>query len=190
MNRKVNRIEHSTTYEVNGVRYSRLEDVPAELRKHFMDNDGNGIPDVIDAATDGLKTITTTKVTNINMNDGALVMSPELKRLLRDGTQSSNSRLLVGALRDFKDIKIECCQCGYDLTGTAVGSKCPECGTDVRQSIQALVDRSSPSKWLGETGIHSSHSRWALRELRRFLTSIVAVAMLLGFMFLIVKCSM
>ena len=31
---------------------------------------------------------------------------------------------------------IACVQCGYDLSGSAVGGTCPECGTPVAQSIR------------------------------------------------------
>jgi len=30
---------------------------------------------------------------------------------------------------------IRCIQCGYDLSGTAIGGACPECGTPVAESL-------------------------------------------------------
>ncbi len=32
---------------------------------------------------------------------------------------------------------MHCIKCGYDLSGTPVGGCCPECGTTVRESLQA-----------------------------------------------------
>jgi hypothetical protein len=34
---------------------------------------------------------------------------------------------------------VRCIQCQYDLSGTAVGGSCPECGTRVQESIHALL---------------------------------------------------
>jgi len=42
--------------------------------------------------------------------------------------------------------QITCSVCGYDLSGSAVGGVCPECGTPVRQSLR----RSSAAS--GESG--------------------------------------
>ena len=34
-----------------------------------------------------------------------------------------------------------CKECGYDLTGTAVGGVCPECGLSVNASLQSRIDK-------------------------------------------------
>jgi hypothetical protein len=52
----------------------------------------------------------------------------------------------------------------------------------------ALIDRTSLTSRIG--GMVDSESHWASRELRRFLTSIIIVATMLGFMFLMVKCAL
>ncbi|MEM0913890.1 MAG: DUF4190 domain-containing protein [Planctomycetota bacterium] len=36
-----------------------------------------------------------------------------------------------------EDSRVLCAECGYDLSGTAIGGKCPECGSDVHESIRA-----------------------------------------------------
>ena len=42
--------------------------------------------------------------------------------------------------------EIACVECGYDLSGTAVGSVCPECGSTVMNSItRKYTDRTSVS---------------------------------------------
>jgi hypothetical protein len=35
--------------------------------------------------------------------------------------------------------KLVCVKCGYNLTGVAVGSGCPECGEPMESSIQAIA---------------------------------------------------
>lgn len=36
---------------------------------------------------------------------------------------------------DIQSSSFKCVTCGYDLTGSALGGVCPECGTPVRQSL-------------------------------------------------------
>jgi len=43
--------------------------------------------------------------------------------------------------------KITCHVCGYDLSGSAVGGVCPECGTPVQQSLRPAMSSTS-----GESG--------------------------------------
>jgi hypothetical protein len=45
--------------------------------------------------------------------------------------------------RAIKPSSLKCSQCGYDLTGTAIGGSCPECGTSVWQTIDALMPKAS-----------------------------------------------
>jgi hypothetical protein len=42
-----------------------------------------------------------------------------------------------------KQSHLKCAQCEYDLTGTAIGGRCPECGTSVWDSIHALMPKDS-----------------------------------------------
>ena len=37
--------------------------------------------------------------------------------------------------------RLKCATCSYDLTGTAIGGRCPECGTSVWDSIDALMPK-------------------------------------------------
>ncbi len=41
---------------------------------------------------------------------------------------------------------ILCIRCGYDLTGTALGGVCPECGTAVEQSLPLLTSNSPSNR--------------------------------------------
>ncbi len=34
---------------------------------------------------------------------------------------------------------VRCTRCGYDLTATAIGGRCPECGLPATQSLQSIV---------------------------------------------------
>lgn len=38
-----------------------------------------------------------------------------------------------------------CVRCGYDLSGSAVGGNCPECGTNVSQSLRVAHDAAEGS---------------------------------------------
>jgi hypothetical protein len=170
MNRRIHQARQQTTYEVNGVRHDRLEDVPAEFRGFFGDKDRNGVPDVVDSLTQGLKSTTTSKVTSVRMETTSGQIPNDLRRtiqheLLRDGSRCA---------------KIECCKCGYDLAATAVGGKCPECGTDVHDSVMAMIDASS---WLERQALPVT------QESRRRRALICGVISLMGFALLFVKCT-
>src|SRR5688572_30093395 len=54
-----NRTSHETlSIEINGVRYSRIEDVPAEFRGLLEDKNNNGIPDFVESfSPDGGKNV-------------------------------------------------------------------------------------------------------------------------------------
>src|SRR5262245_7303604 len=114
-----------TSYEINGVKYERLEDVPAEFRELIKDADGNGVPDVMDdllkkAPPGAHANVTTVRVERQYVShDGSSMADMARRHLLRDKS---------------RPMRIRCSQCKYDLSGTAVGGKCPECGTEVAAS--------------------------------------------------------
>ncbi len=43
--------------------------------------------------------------------------------------------------QDLQPTNITCLQCGYDLTGSAVGGYCPECGTPVANTLRPMGSR-------------------------------------------------
>lgn len=154
------KFSHSkVTYEINGVKYNRLEDVPAELRALFEDKDNSGVPDVVEDA----------------LQWGEPAIHAHMTRVLTEhssGASPTGHKLVSQLLgRPRAQASITCATCGYDLSGTAVGSKCPECGTDVAATILKLAERAQ----LFNDAPISSRSEFAIRELRRFVTSIVAV---------------
>ncbi len=130
-NSRIHRVEGVVTYEINGRKYHRLEDVPAEFRGLFVDRDGNGVPDVIERTMHDGKAVVRadTRVMHTSMTGNPLSMlrltDPKLARA-------------VAASDAMETIK--CASCGYDLKGTAIGGNCPECGQPVTRSIQQLID--------------------------------------------------
>lgn len=120
-------------FEVNGVRYDRLDDVPPEYRTFFVDEDGNGVPDAADALV---------------RDGGGSARSSEMRIASTTAGMSDlvRKQLLQNASRA---AKIRCTVCDYDLAGTPVGGNCPECGTEVAASIMNLVE---PSRWNGLPG--------------------------------------
>lgn len=170
------RFSHSkVSYEVNGVKYDRLEDVPAEFRKYFEDKDNNGVPDVIDDAMNADPSATQAKMTTVKTHHFVT------------GNASNPGRGLIAHMLRNPDAtaKINCTQCGYDLTGTAVSGKCPECGTDVAASILALTQR-APGILFEEEPL-SINARFAIREFRRFLTAIIGVIIAVAMVLLYIK---
>ncbi len=117
---ELRRTIRSESYEINGRRYERLEDVPVKYRKFFVDANGNGIPDFFEDFTDGEKIVHRVNTSRIvqthNLNDD-----------------------VIDILRGSADpAELRCARCGYDLQGTSVGGNCPECGQSVAQSIAAF----------------------------------------------------
>ena len=55
--------------EVNGVRYDRLEDVPAEYQRYLEDKDGNGIPDLVESAPDSARNMIRVEKRTIHSSD-------------------------------------------------------------------------------------------------------------------------
>jgi hypothetical protein len=73
--------------EINGKRYERLEDVPAEFRRLLEDKDGNGIPDLfeVDAGT----TKNTIRIER-RVVDSSEMSDAQVRRLLHGGTAGAD----------------------------------------------------------------------------------------------------
>ncbi|MEM6756445.1 MAG: hypothetical protein AAF586_04700 [Planctomycetota bacterium] len=41
--------------------------------------------------------------------------------------------------------RVACAYCGYDLSGTAIGGKCPECGASVAESVRVSSAAGTPA---------------------------------------------
>ncbi len=127
-----------TSYEVNGVKYTRFEDVPKEFRHLFADANDNGIPDFAQSAQHAVRSA-------INSEFQSHTTSSETPRELRtplgqlpvDAPSSAEEQLST----------IRCAQCGYDLTGSSIGAQCPECGHAVLSSIHSVVRRQPSRPW-------------------------------------------
>ncbi len=130
------RIEQSVTYEHNGVRYSRLEDMPPHVRELFVDRDGNGIPDSIDQfLKEQGKNV---QVSKTERNTVQTIGPRVITRLTARGDLDFAHAMSKTEHMD----TLHCAKCGYDLKGTAVGANCPECGTPVTATIQQAANPS------------------------------------------------
>jgi predicted RNA-binding Zn-ribbon protein involved in translation (DUF1610 family) len=121
-----------TTYEVNGVRYQRLEDIPQEFRKFFEDRDGNGIPDFIESFSEGSKSVM--RIAQHRFDRKTLVDS-DLGRALEPFDLHDHDQPAT----------LRCSSCGFDLREAKIGGQCPECGQQVTRTIrqQSLGSNSS-----------------------------------------------
>lgn len=167
-------VHQHITYEVNGVRYERLEDVPEEFRTFFEDRDGNGLPDVVDQARDRgdagrslKKTVVHSEVRSFSgsLDDADVTLG----MLLRDRSQPA---------------KLVCARCQYDLSATPVESRCPECGMEVIATILELQRRAT-SSWRVDRGTLRS----GLSGLRRLIVTIALFGVGIFIVVLATKCA-
>src|SRR5688572_30545917 len=114
-------VTQHVSYEVNGVRYKSIDEVPAEFRSFFEDKDGNGIPDIVERLPSKTGTTLRFESRSVSSSSADLGLSDALRRL------SDQPNAIGGSLA--------CSQCGYDLRQTPVGGTCPECGVPVERSI-------------------------------------------------------
>lgn len=78
-----NRTSHeSISIEINGVKYSRIEDVPAEFRALLEDKNNNGIPDFVESfSADGGKNVVKIERRTIRTNTAT---DGDIRRLLKN----------------------------------------------------------------------------------------------------------
>jgi hypothetical protein len=119
------KIQQTTTYQINGVTYTRLEDVPADFRALLQDKDGNGIPDCVEAIVKQPHTGNDVRVQTIRTQSATHMLPRSVGQDLAEMLLRDKSRCLA----------LRCAQCGYDLKATPVGGKCPECGLEVAATI-------------------------------------------------------
>lgn len=79
------------SYEINGQRYERLEDVPPEFRALLEDADGNGIPDFVERLSESSDASKTVITVNKQIVKTSATIDPSAARLLRQ-LGSSQSR--------------------------------------------------------------------------------------------------
>jgi hypothetical protein len=126
------RVTQQVSYEVNGVRYSSIDEVPAECRKFFEDKDGNGIPDIVETLSAGGGKLMRFESQTVNTSVG----DRRLADILNFGTRGSS----LSPTKNLSRTGFACSNCGYDLRQTTLGGTCPECGQSVGQSIGQLIE--------------------------------------------------
>ena len=168
-------LKTTTTYTVNGVRYDRLEDVPAEFRKLFEDKDDNGVPDIVDSMASGLKSDPNAKVTTVRVEMRTSGTLGDIQRIMK--------RDLVRG--DPQVRRIKCYQCGHDLSGATVGGTCPECGATVNSTIVSMSNPATSTRVYSE-GSWLDDSSAPNRQSTRIVVIVCGIALVVA-TYLIVK---
>jgi hypothetical protein len=113
MGLEIHRTERYVSIEVNGVKYDSLDDVPEPYRSMLADHDADGVPD---------------------MFQGAEPQIAVSKTIIESGPRSGRR-----FTRPLDSTSFSCAECGYNLTGSQIGGRCPECGSPVMESIRRIT---------------------------------------------------
>jgi len=135
------------TYEVNGVKYDSINEMPEEYQQLLKDANNNGIPDIFESPdAENKVTISDTKwdTSSGKMPEDIVrlieslpdsVSSPKLD-YLRELAEKDQTNYTAQDIIDSPEYKksfsntdkSSCVKCGYNLAGVANNESCPVCG--------------------------------------------------------------